>query len=120
MPLTPLFDFQTPDFYVSPDGGGSFLGAALELLEKRVRLEVKRADYPYRGDWPVVVFILTDGRPSDTATYKRMARRVRAREIREIRPQNMIVYTVGSKPDPKALYELTDNMIPLTPPPPAK
>lgn len=113
MPLTPLFDFQTPDFSVSP-GGGSFLGAALELLETRVQMEVQRKDATHRGDWPPLVFILTDGKPSDTVAYRRMARRIRAGEIWGIRPQNMTVYTAGSKPDPKTLRELSDNVLPLS------
>ena len=113
-PLTPLMDFKTPDFSVSPDGGGSFLGAALELLEKRVQMEVQRKDATHRGDWPPLVFILTDGKPSDTAAYKRMARRIRAGEIREIRPQNIIACIAGRNREVKALLELADTVLPLS------
>ncbi|MBR4211635.1 MAG: VWA domain-containing protein [Oscillibacter sp.] len=104
-PLTPLLDFKAPDLSVPPDGGGSFLGAAFELLEERVLQELRK------DDWPPLVFLLTDGKPSDTANYKRTTRRVQAGEIREIWPQNIIACVVGSKADPKALHELTENVL---------
>lgn len=103
-PLTPLLDFKAPDFSVSPDGG-SFFGAAFELLEKRVCTELRK------DDWPPLVFVLTDGRPSDTANYKRTARRVQAVEIREIWPQNIIACVVGAKVDTQTLHELTENVL---------
>lgn len=106
-PLTPLWDFRTSDFSVSLDGGGSLLGAAFELLEKRICQDLQK------DDWPPLVFILTDGRPSDTANYKRTARRVQAGEIREIWPQNIIACVVGSKADTQTLHELTENVLPL-------
>ncbi|MBR4211636.1 MAG: VWA domain-containing protein [Oscillibacter sp.] len=114
MPLTPLMDFKTPDFAVAPDGAGTFLGEALSLLETQVQREVQKKDATHQGDWLPLVFILTDGKPSDTAMYRMMSRRIRANEIREIRSQNIIACAAGANADPKAMNDLTDNVLILS------
>jgi len=114
MRLTALADFKTPDFFVAPDGSGTFLGEALQLLETQVRQEVQKKDDTHQGDWLPLVFILTDGKPSDTATYNMMARRIQAKEIKELQSSNIIACAAGSKADPEALRKVTDNVLVLS------
>lgn len=111
MSLTSLSDFRTPDFSVSPGGSGTSLGKALQLLETQVKQEVQKKDSAHQGDWLPLVFILTDGKPSDTATYKRMAQRIKSKEIKELQSQNIVACAAGAKADPKELLKVTDNVL---------
>jgi len=62
VPLTGLTTFQQPDLEAS---GVTALGAALrELCACRDR-EVSRGSAEERGDWRPLVFIMTDGMPTD-------------------------------------------------------
>ncbi|MCT4614382.1 MAG: VWA domain-containing protein [Marinifilaceae bacterium] len=48
-----------------PIGGGTALGAGLDLLMNRIDTNVKRSSLNQRGDWKPLVFIFTDGQPTD-------------------------------------------------------
>lgn len=61
-PLTELSSFNPPNFYAS---GCTALGEALELLCQRVDVEVVKNTETTRGDWKPLVFIMTDGEPTD-------------------------------------------------------
>lgn len=62
-PLTDLVDFQIPQLTL---GSGTSLGVALTLLEQRMAAEVTIQTAETKGDWKPIVFILTDGDPTDT------------------------------------------------------
>lgn len=62
VPLTELFQFQSPKLVL---GSGTALGAALDLLEKRIAAEVKKGTMDVKGDYKPLVFLLTDGEPTD-------------------------------------------------------
>lgn len=66
VPLTELTSFQIPT--ISANGGTS-LGAALELVCKRRDAEVVKGTLEQKGDWRPMVFIMTDGIPTDNPTY---------------------------------------------------
>jgi uncharacterized protein YegL len=61
VPLTDLNEFQPPDLTV---GGTTALGEALDLLAESISQEVHR-DPQSKGDWNPLVFIVTDGEPTD-------------------------------------------------------
>jgi len=63
VPLTDVTQFQKPKLIL---GSGTSLGLALDLLTKRMELEVKYQTKEIKGDWKPIVFILTDGNPTDT------------------------------------------------------
>ncbi len=61
-PLTELSAFQEP----SIDAGGcTALGEALSLLASKVDSEVVKTTTEVKGDWKPLVFIMTDGEPTD-------------------------------------------------------
>ena len=63
VPLTDVTQFQKPKLVL---GSGTSLGLALDLLSKRLEQEVKIQTKETKGDWKPIVFILTDGNPTDT------------------------------------------------------
>ena len=62
VPLTELSSFQQP---VIDAGGCTALGEALTLLANRVDSEVTKTTAEVKGDWKPLVFIMTDGEPTD-------------------------------------------------------
>ncbi len=61
-----LADFQFSDIEV-PSAGGTFTGAALECLIQCVDRDIRRSDGEQKGDWRPLVFLMTDGTPSDAS-----------------------------------------------------
>lgn len=61
-PLTELSSFQQPSFEAS---GTTALGEALTLLANKVDTEVVKTTAEVKGDWKPLVFIMTDGEPTD-------------------------------------------------------
>lgn len=61
-PLTELSAFQLPNINAS---GCTALGEALTLLANRVDQEVTKTTPDQKGDWKPLVFIMTDGEPTD-------------------------------------------------------
>jgi len=62
VPLTELTQFQAPALSA---GGGTSLGAGLTLLTECVRRDVHKASATHKGDWRPMVFVMTDGKPTD-------------------------------------------------------
>ncbi|MDB5867675.1 MAG: von Willebrand factor, type [Polaromonas sp.] len=62
VPLTELATFQIPTFAAS---GTTELGAALALLGDRIEAEVGKTTAEVKGDWKPIIFIMTDGPPTD-------------------------------------------------------
>ena len=62
MPLTELTEFQVPTLQAS---GSTPLGAALELVARLIDTEVRKTTSEMKGDWKPLVFIMTDGEPTD-------------------------------------------------------
>jgi len=60
--LTELTSFQPPDLQAS---GVTSLGEALKLVAERASQEVVKATAETKGDWKPMVFIMTDGMPTD-------------------------------------------------------
>ena len=61
-PLTELSSFQQPNIDA---GGCTALGEALALLANKVDTEVVKTTAEVKGDWKPLVFIMTDGEPTD-------------------------------------------------------
>lgn len=62
VPLTELAMFQPPHLEAN---GCTSLGEALELLANKLDTEVNKTTFEQKGDWRPLVFIMTDGEPTD-------------------------------------------------------
>jgi len=63
VPLTDLASFQMPPLSAS---GATALGEALTLVADRADSEVAKSTPEKKGDWRPLVFLMTDGGPTDT------------------------------------------------------
>lgn len=61
-PLTELSAFQQPNLQAS---GCTALGEALSLVAQKADQEVTKTTMEKKGDWKPLVFIMTDGEPTD-------------------------------------------------------
>ena len=107
IPLTELENMQLPDI-VTPESGPTHLGAALEMLCEKVDAEVQLSTPEQKGDWMPLLFIMTDGKPSDLQKYNEMIPEVKKRHFASI-----IACAAGAKADPKSLELLTSQVYSL-------
>ncbi|MCQ2218122.1 MAG: VWA domain-containing protein [Paludibacteraceae bacterium] len=82
-PLTQIGEFQLPTI-TTPDSGPTHTGAALELLCSVVDKEVKLSSTQQKGDWMPLLFLMTDGKPSDIQLYNSMIPEVKKRHFASI------------------------------------
>ncbi|MBY0444218.1 MAG: VWA domain-containing protein, partial [Burkholderiales bacterium] len=61
-PLVELVSFYPPKL---PLGGGTSLGVALETLMAELDSVVVKTTPDRKGDWKPIVYLFTDGRPTD-------------------------------------------------------
>jgi len=100
-PLTELAAFQPPDLVAS---GTTALGASLKLLLDCLRTEVKQNSGEVKGDWKPLVFILTDGAPTDS--WQQFAD-----ELKSKRPGNIIALACGQGADTALLKSITETVL---------
>jgi uncharacterized protein YegL len=62
VPLADLVSFQMP---LLKAGGRTELGAALKLVKDSAATEVQKSTPEKKGDWRPLVFLMTDGGPTD-------------------------------------------------------
>ncbi|MEF8720718.1 MULTISPECIES: VWA domain-containing protein [Candidatus Accumulibacter] len=103
VPLTELATFQTPPISAS---GSTELGAALSLLADRIEAEVAKTTADAKGDWKPLVFIMTDGAPTDD--WKRGLDR-----LRKVRTGIVIACAAGPGADATVLKQVTEVVVQL-------
>lgn len=102
-PLTELMQFEEPELEAS---GATALGEALEVLMKSVENDVHKTTAEQKGDWKPLVFILTDGSPTDLATFAQAAP-----QLKNMKAANIIACGAGSNVETSYLKEITDNVL---------
>ena len=107
VPLTPLEDLQLPDIAV-PESGATFMGAALHLLCERYDVEVNIGSKEQKGDWMPLLFVLTDGKPSDLQAYNEAVVKVKKHQF-----TNIVACAAGPKAKTDPLKQLTHNVFTL-------
>lgn len=107
LPLTPLDQIQIPDIDV-PNVGATFMGAALELLAEEVQTNVKKSTEDQKGDWRPLLFLMTDGSPSDVYAYQQIIPR-----IQQLNFASIVACAAGPKAKTEALLQLTDRVVVL-------
>lgn len=104
-PLTELFKFYPPTF---PIGGGTSLGVALQTLMIEIDTSVTKTTLEQKGDWKPIVFLFTDGTPTDNplsaidkwnAQYRKQC--------------NIVAISIGDNADTEVLKMLSDNVLTL-------
>lgn len=104
LPLTPIDQIQMPNI-TTPDSGPTHMGAALELLCEKVDKEVQKGSREQKGDWMPILFLLTDGKPSDLKAYNEVIPKVKSRHF-----TNIVACAAGPKAETKPLLQLTDKV----------
>lgn len=104
MPLVPIDQFTPPK--LEADNGTS-LGAALELLVESLEHDVQPNRPGKKGDYKALVFILTDGIPTDhwQTVSQRLAQKVQQRLV------NVIALAIGQDADVNVLRQITDKVV---------
>lgn len=102
-PLTELYKFYPPTI---PIGGGTSLGAALDFLMRDMDENIVKTTIEQKGDWKPIVFLFTDGTPTDDPTnaIQRWNQKYRTK-------CNLIVISIGDNIDPLLFGQLTGNII---------
>ena len=103
IPLTELAQFQTPDLQAS---GQTSLGEAFKLLSLRRTAEVTKTTSDIKGDWKPLVFIMTDGQPTDDW-------RTGLTEFKKQKWGVVIPCAVGNNADESVLKEISESVVRL-------
>lgn len=107
IPLTALANFY-PMEITCPDSGPTHTGAALEMIAELVQKDLVKGSADEKGDWQPLLFIFTDGKPSDIQKYRQMIPVLRGLEFGAI-----VGCAAGPKADEQFLKELTDHVVKL-------
>jgi uncharacterized protein YegL len=107
LPLTELENLTLPEI-TTPESGPTHLGMALELLYQKCDRELIRGTPDQKGDWKPLLFIMTDGKPSDMAKYREFVPKVQSLSFGSI-----VGCAAGPKASPESLKLLTDNVVHL-------
>ena len=106
-PLTELVSFQLPEI-TCPQSGPTNTGAGLEYVIQQVKKDVIKGSATQKGDWKPLLFVFTDGKPSDMPLY-----REKIVEIKNLNFGAVVGCAAGPKADDLILKELTDNVVHL-------
>ena len=101
VPLTEVAQFNIPPkLSIKP---GTAMGAALRLLAERMRVEIRKTTPDQKGDFKPIVFLLTDGQPTD-------AWEDAAAALKSVHPKIANIYAIGCGEDVdfNVLSEVTD------------
>lgn len=107
VPLTELASFQLPEI-TCPQSGPTNMGQALNLLSQKVNLEVRKGSDTQKGDWRPLLFIMTDGSPSDLQEFREAIPKIKAFNFGVI-----IGCAAGPKAKDSFLKEITDTVVHL-------
>lgn len=103
IPLTEVAAFQAPDLTA---GGQTALGEALSLLAERIDAEVAKTTYERKGDWKPLVFIMTDGEPTDDI-------RAGLEQFRKRKCGIVVACAAGQDANVATLQKITDTVVQL-------
>lgn len=107
MPLTELPSFQLPEI-ICPQSGPTSTGKALEMLYDKVNREIRKGTPTQKGDWRPLLFLFTDGKPSDSMLYSEMLPKIKSLNFGAI-----VACAAGNLADDSKLKELTDTVVHL-------
>lgn len=103
VPLTELTAFQMPDIQAT---GVTSLGDALRLLAERVDVEVLKSSPEQKGDWKPLVFIMTDGEPTDNWSHG-------LAELQKRKFGMIVACAAGQDANTTVLQQITESVVQL-------
>ncbi len=102
-PLTELMTINVPEMTAS---GCTALGEALYLLKECIRQEVRPNTKEYKGDWKPLIFLLTDGCPTDMEIFDK-----EVQDLSSLHAANIIACAAGSSANTTFLKRITNNVL---------
>lgn len=103
VPLTELMTFKEPEIRA---GGATALGGALNVLMDCVNNEVRKSTETQKGDWRPLVFILTDGSPTDVENFREAAQK-----LKSMKAANIIACAAGANANTDYLKQITESVL---------
>jgi uncharacterized protein YegL len=99
-PLSELSSVAPPNLTIRP---GTALGAALDLVRESIQKDVMKTTASVKGDYKPMVFILTDGQPTDDWTSA-------VERLKKVQPHLAKIYAIGcgDEVDFETLAKLSD------------
>jgi uncharacterized protein YegL len=107
LPLTMLENVQLPEI-TTPESGPTNMGAALLLLCNKVDKEVTKTTESQKGDWRPLLFLMTDGKPSDLSDFREAVPKIKSKNFATI-----VACAAGAEAHTSFLQELTTNVVHL-------
>lgn len=104
--ITPLQDVIT--FYPPkiPIGSGTSLSSGLNELMNAIDKDVIKTTYEQKGDWKPIVFLFTDGIPTDNTDCE-----IQKWNITYRSKTNLVVISIGENTNYNLLGKLSDNVL---------
>jgi len=103
IPLTDLASFQMKEISA---GGGTSLGEGLRVLSQCMDNEIAKSTAEKKGDWKPLVFLMTDGSPTDDWQSG-------LTEFNKRRPGMMVACAAGAGADTSVLKQITEVVVQL-------
>jgi uncharacterized protein YegL len=107
LPLTSLENAQLSEIEL-PKSGATHMGEALEFVVEKVKKNVIKSSGETKGDFRPMLFIMTDGTPSDLMVFKDSLPKVKGCNFAEI-----IACAAGPKANSNFLKQITSNVVKL-------
>lgn len=104
VPLTECTKFRAPNLRI---GAGTGLGQAINTLMDCINREVQKSSPTRKGDWKPIVYLLTDGQPTDD--WRSAVARLKT--FHSGTPINLIAVGCGDDVDVDILQALTPNVL---------
>jgi uncharacterized protein YegL len=105
LPLTELENLQIPTI-PQPEAAGTHLGEALEFMCKKIDSEVVLSTPERKGDWMPLLFVMCDGRASDSQLFQQIVPVIKQKHFGSI-----IACLVGNNPQTEKVKQFTDNIV---------
>jgi len=102
-PLIEVFSFYPPKL---PIGGGTGLGAALREIMRQIDTQVVKTTPGQKGDWKPIVYLFTDGKPTDKVDTALSEWRGKYAA-----KANLIAIALGKYADVVTLQKLTETVL---------
>ncbi|MCD8432786.1 VWA domain-containing protein [Tenacibaculum finnmarkense genomovar ulcerans] len=103
VPLTDLMSFQMPSIQAT---GTTSLGEALDLVSNCIDKEVAKTTVESKGDWKPLIFIMTDGVPTDDIERG-------LSELNKRRIAHVVACAAGNRADTSLLKKITETVVSL-------